>query len=48
MLPEKLSTDLTSLADGKERLAIVIEMEVGADGAVRKSEIYRAVVGSGV
>jgi exoribonuclease-2 len=44
MLPEKLSTDLTSLADGKERLAIVIEMEVGADGAVGKSNIYRAVV----
>jgi VacB/RNase II family 3'-5' exoribonuclease len=44
MLPEKLSTDLTSLADGKERLAIVIEMEVDADGAVRNSDIYRAVV----
>ena len=44
MLPEKLSTDLTSLADSKERLAIVIEMEVGADGAVGKSDIYRAVV----
>src|SRR6202166_2129685 len=44
MIPEKLSTDLTSLADGKERLAIVIEMEVGADGAVGKSDIYRAVV----
>jgi VacB/RNase II family 3'-5' exoribonuclease len=44
MLPEKLSTDLTSLADGKERLAIVIEMEVGSDGAVGKSNIYRAVV----
>ena len=44
MLPEKLSTDLTSLADGKERLTIVIEMEVGADGAVGKSDIYRAVV----
>jgi VacB/RNase II family 3'-5' exoribonuclease len=44
MLPEKLSTDLTSLADGKERLAIVIEMEVGADGAVGRSDIYRAVV----
>jgi VacB/RNase II family 3'-5' exoribonuclease len=43
MLPEKLSTNLTSLADGKERLAIVIEMEVGADGAVGKSDIYRAV-----
>src|SRR6266481_3572530 len=44
MLPEKLSTDLTSLADGKERLAIVIEMEVGDDGAVGKSDVYRAVV----
>src|SRR5258707_13645320 len=44
MLPEKLSTDLTSLADGKERLAIVIEMEVGPEGAVAKSDIYRAVV----
>src|ERR1700691_2153050 len=44
MLPEKLSTDLTSIADGKERLAIVIEMQVGADGAVGKSDIYRAVV----
>jgi len=44
MLPEKLSTDLTSLADRMERLAIVIEMEVGADGAVGKSDIYRAVV----
>src|ERR1700693_4968677 len=45
MLPEKLSTDLTSLADGQERLAIVIEMEVGDDGAVGKSDIYRAVGG---
>jgi VacB/RNase II family 3'-5' exoribonuclease len=44
MLPEKLSTDLTSLADGKERLAIVIEMEVDADGVVGKSDIYRAAV----
>ncbi len=44
MLPEKLSTDLTSLADGKERLAIVIEMEVAADGEVGNSDIYLAVV----
>ncbi|MGH7925352.1 MAG: RNB domain-containing ribonuclease, partial [Candidatus Binatus sp.] len=44
MLPEKLSTDLTSLADRKERLAIVIEIEIGADGAVGKSDIYRAAV----
>ena len=35
MLPEKLSTDLTSLGEGQERLAIVMEMAVGADGTVR-------------
>jgi VacB/RNase II family 3'-5' exoribonuclease len=44
MLPEKLSTDLTSLAQGQDRLAIVIEMEIGSDGLVGKSDIYRAVV----
>lgn len=44
MLPEKLSTDLTSLADREERLAIVIEMEVDEEGSVRKSAIYRALV----
>ena len=44
MLPEKLSTDLTSLGEGQKRLAIVIEMVVGADGAVGESAVYRAVV----
>jgi VacB/RNase II family 3'-5' exoribonuclease len=44
MLPEKLSTDLTSLAAGQERLAIVIEMAVDPDGAVGESDIYQAVV----
>jgi VacB/RNase II family 3'-5' exoribonuclease len=44
MLPEKLSTDLTSLGEGQERLAIVIEMAVGADGSVGASDVYRAVV----
>ena len=44
MLPEKLSTDLTSLADGQERLAIVVEMVIATDGTVTGSEIYRAVV----
>ena len=34
MLPEKLSTDLTSLGEGQERLAVVMEMAVGADGTV--------------
>jgi exoribonuclease-2 len=44
MLPEKLSTDLTSLGEGDERLAIVMEMVVAADGTVPASDIYRAVV----
>ena len=44
MLPEKLSTDLTSLGEGEDRLAVVVEMIVTAGGTVRASEIYRALV----
>jgi VacB/RNase II family 3'-5' exoribonuclease len=44
MLPEKLSTDLTSLNLDEERLAIVVDMVVGADGALKSSSIYRARV----
>jgi exoribonuclease II len=44
MLPEKLSTDLTSLGAGQERLAMVMEMVIAVDGAVASSDIYRAVV----
>ena len=44
MLPEKLSTDLTSLADRQERAAIVVDMAVGDDGAVGAADVYRALV----
>jgi VacB/RNase II family 3'-5' exoribonuclease len=44
MLPEKLSTDLTSLGEGQERLAIVVDMTVNADGGLNGSEVYRALV----
>jgi VacB/RNase II family 3'-5' exoribonuclease len=44
MLPERLSTDLTSLGQDQERLAIVIEMTVGADGVPGAFEVYRATV----
>ena len=44
MLPERLSTDLTSLRQGEERLTVVVEMLVAADGTVVQSDIYRAMV----
>jgi exoribonuclease II len=44
MLPERLSTDLTSLSEGEDRLAVVVEMDVAADGSVQNSAIYRALV----
>jgi VacB/RNase II family 3'-5' exoribonuclease len=44
MLPERLSTDLTSLAEGQDRLALVIEMSVAADGSISESTVYRALV----
>ena len=44
MLPEKLSNDLTSLNLDEERLAVVVEMVIGADGSLQGSDIYRARV----
>jgi exoribonuclease-2 len=44
MLPEKLSTDLTSLGEGQDRLAIVVEMVIAEDGAVLSSALFRALV----
>src|SRR5258706_6671651 len=44
MLPEKLSTDLTSLNFHEERLSIVVEMLIGADGSLQGSDIYPARV----
>ena len=44
MLPEKLSTDLTSLGENQERLALIADMTINAEGAVLQSELYRAWV----
>jgi len=44
MLPERLSTDLTSLGANQERLALVIDMTINAAGAIVQSELYRAHV----
>jgi exoribonuclease-2 len=44
MLPEKLSTDLTSLNYESDRLAVVVEMVFAADGSLQGSEVYRSTV----
>jgi ribonuclease R len=44
MLPAKLSTDLSSLNQDVDRLAVVVEMTVGTDGAISDSDVYRATV----
>ncbi|HET9982771.1 MAG TPA: RNB domain-containing ribonuclease [Longimicrobiales bacterium] len=44
MLPERLSTDLTSLVEGADRLALVAEMVVDADGRTSGCAVYRALV----
>ncbi len=44
MLPEKLSEDFTSLKDKSDRMAVVLEMVLSAEGVMRSSDIYRATV----
>lgn len=44
MLPEKLSTDLTSLNPNEDRLAVITEMVVNNDGFITQPHVYRAKV----
>jgi exoribonuclease-2 len=44
MLPERLSTNLTSLNPDADRLAMVADVTVAANGAVAGGELYRARV----
>jgi exoribonuclease II len=44
MLPEALSTGATSLLEAADKLALVIEFVVSADGLVHSGVVYRAVV----
>jgi VacB/RNase II family 3'-5' exoribonuclease len=44
MLPDPLSTGITSLLEGSDKLAVVIDFAVASDGAVHSEQIYRALV----
>lgn len=44
MLPEKLSTNLTSLNFNQDRLSLVIEMTIDSTGSLQDSNIYEAIV----
>ena len=44
MLPERLSTDLTSLNPDEDRLALVTELVFSSDGTLERSDVMRARV----
>ena len=44
MLPERLSTDLTSLNEGVDRLAVIIEFDVALDGTLSNASVYRGLL----
>ena len=44
MLPERLSTDLTSLNEDQDRIAMVVDMVFEAEGSLVSSDVYRARV----
>src|SRR2546423_22074 len=44
MLPDRLSCDLSSLNEGEDRLAVVVQFDVAADGGISNTAVYRALV----
>lgn len=44
MLPEKLSTNLTSLGFDADRCAVVVEMIIDSEGVIAQSDVYCATV----
>jgi len=44
MLPQELSTDATSLREGQDRLALIVELSVDNGGKVMNRTLYPALV----
>jgi VacB/RNase II family 3'-5' exoribonuclease len=44
MLPEQLSTNVSSLGEMEDKLSVVIEFVVGSDGSVHSGNVYRAIL----
>src|SRR5438477_7557235 len=44
MLPEQLSTDMTSLVGGADRSSIVTEVIIAPDGTVKSTDVYPALL----
>jgi exoribonuclease-2 len=44
MLPEELSTDLTSLLEAAERLVVVVDLTIDRAGNVHDTSVYRALI----
>ncbi len=44
MLPERLSTDLTSLNEGEDRPAVVVDMTMNGEGGIHSADVYLATV----
>jgi exoribonuclease-2 len=44
MLPERLSTDLTSLGEGDDRLAVVVELTMSSQDELAPGDVYGAIV----
>src|SRR5579872_2516552 len=44
MLPEQLSTGLSSLLEGSDKLCVVTEFVVDSEGEIQSPQVYRAVV----
>lgn len=44
MLPEKLSTNLTSLNEGEDRVSMVVKIQINQKGDIESSSIFQAIV----